>query len=70
MKRNISMLLALAFIIGVSLPSYAQSPKKYLKNGFYEQAFVEAVYKQNKKVKLKKKYTIDKNCITIMILVL
>lgn len=57
MKRNISMLLALAFIIGVSLPSYSQSPKKYLKNGFYEQAFVEAVYKQNKKVKLKKKYT-------------
>lgn len=35
----------------------AQSPKKYFKHGYYEQAFVEAAYKQNKKVKLKEKYT-------------
>ncbi|PWL27724.1 MAG: hypothetical protein DCO96_10495 [Fluviicola sp. XM-24bin1] len=37
--------------------AHAQSPKKLLKNGFYEQAFVDAVAKQNRKVKLKKKFS-------------
>lgn len=41
----------------VSISAISQSPKKYLKNGFYEKAFVEAVHKQNRKVKLKKKHT-------------
>lgn len=35
----------------------AQSPKKLLANGYYEQAFVDATKKQNKKVKMKKKFT-------------
>lgn len=35
----------------------AQSPKKLLANGYYEQAFLDAAKKQNKKVKIKKKQT-------------
>ena len=57
LKRNFIAVSALTFFLGLSFSGLSQSPKKYLKNGFYEQAFVEAVYKQNKKVKLKKKYT-------------
>lgn len=34
----------------------AQSPKKLLANGYYEQAFLKAAKKQNKKVKLKQKH--------------
>jgi hypothetical protein len=37
--------------------SLAQKPKKLLANGYYEQAFLEASKKQNKKVKLKQKHT-------------
>lgn len=50
-------MLALLFIVGTSMHLTAQSPKKLLANGYYEQAFVDAVKKQNKKVKLKSKYT-------------
>jgi hypothetical protein len=59
-KKSVNVwkvLVTLVMLIGLSVHSHAQSPKKYLKNGFYEQAFVEAAYKQNKKVKLKKKFT-------------
>ena len=49
-------MLAFSFFLSLSLQVSSQSPKKYLKNGFYEQAFVNAVYRQNKKVKLKKKH--------------
>jgi len=47
----------LTLLLMFSTFSLAQSPKKLLENGFYEQAFVDAVYKQNKKVKLKSKFT-------------
>lgn len=50
-------LFTLAFFVGAMGNSIAQSPKKYYENGMYEKAFVEAVYKQNKKVKLKSKFT-------------
>lgn len=56
-RMNFKVILAVTFLLGLSIDSIAQSPKKYLKNGFYEQAFVEAVHKQNKRVKLKKKHT-------------
>lgn len=51
---NSTLVLLLSVFISFSVK--AQSPKKYLKNGFYEQAFVEATYRQNKRVKLKKKH--------------
>lgn len=49
--------IALVFLISCSLHINAQSPKKLLANGYYEQAFLDATKKQNKKVKLKAKYT-------------
>jgi hypothetical protein len=55
-KRNFTAILTIAFFLSLSLSVFSQSPKKYLKNGFYEQAFVEAAHKQNKKVKLKAKH--------------
>lgn len=53
MKR----LLSILFILGMTIYSQAQSPKKLLANGYYEQAFLDASKKQNKKVKLKSKFT-------------
>jgi hypothetical protein len=50
-------ILTIVFLIGLSANGNCQSPKKLLANGYYEQAFVNAVYKQNKKVKLKEKFT-------------
>ena len=47
----------LSLVLFVGFQSFAQKPKKLLANGYYEQAFVESVKKQNKKVKLKSKYT-------------
>jgi len=55
--KNLKLILAVALFIGFSINSNAQSPQKYFDNGMYEQAFVEAAYKQNKKVKLKEKFT-------------
>lgn len=55
--KYIRVALGLTFLLSLSFPVISQSPKKYLKNGFYEKAYVEAVYKQNKKVKLKSKHT-------------
>ena len=56
-SKQSQLLLILIFLLLSTGHSNAQSPKKLLKNGFYEQAFVDAVYKQNKKVKLKKKFS-------------
>ena len=56
-SRNLNSILAITFLLGLSCSTFAQSPQKYFDNGMYEQAFVEAAYKQNKKVKLKEKYT-------------
>lgn len=50
--------LIFTFFLLSSLNGTAQSPKKYLKNGFYEQAYLESVKKQNKKVKIKKKFSV------------
>lgn len=55
-KLSQLLLIALALFLGTNI-SNAQSPKKLYKNGFYEQAFVDAVAKQNRKVKLKKKFS-------------
>jgi len=49
--------LVFTLVFCIPADGISQSPKKLLANGFHEQAFVNAVYKQNKKVKLKKKYT-------------
>lgn len=56
LKKSTKAILAVAVFISLSISAFSQSPKKYLKNGFHERAFVEAVHKQNKKVKLKKKH--------------
>ena len=56
MNMNFRIYITLLMLFA-SLTANSQSPKKYLKNGFYEKAFVEAVHKQNRKVKLKKKHT-------------
>jgi tetratricopeptide (TPR) repeat protein len=56
-SKKIRVIILLTFILGIGIDGYSQSPKKLLENGFYEQAFANAVYKQNKKVKLKKKFT-------------
>ena len=56
LKKNSKAILAFSLFVSLSLQVIGQSPKKYFKNGFFEQAFVEAVHKQNKKVKLKKKH--------------
>jgi hypothetical protein len=50
-------ILAILLMLGGISHTQAQSPKKLLANGYYEQAFVDATKKQNKKVKLKSKYT-------------
>lgn len=55
-KLKMMLPLVVIFLL-VSHNTSAQSPKKLLENGYYEQAFVDAVYKQNKKVKLKAKFT-------------
>lgn len=59
----IKNILSILFVMGMVFNSQAQSPKKLLANGYYEQAFLKATKKQNKKVKLKKKYAdvIDKS---------
>lgn len=49
-------LLTLSLLL-LSISTVGQSPKKYFKNGFYEKAFVNAIDKQNRKVKLKSKLT-------------
>lgn len=49
--------IVLVMLIMIVTSAQAQSPKKLLANGYYEQAFVEATKKQNKKVKLKAKLT-------------
>ncbi|MEO9531837.1 MAG: hypothetical protein ABJG68_13740 [Crocinitomicaceae bacterium] len=58
--KNFTLLKSLSILllfIGISFSSVAQSPQKYFDNGMYEKAYVQAVYKQNKKVKLKDKFT-------------
>lgn len=50
------IILSVFLFSSFSNTSSAQSPKKLLKNGFYERAYSKAVYKQNKKIKLKKKH--------------
>lgn len=55
--RLYTSILLLLCLCWTPLNLDAQSPKKLLENGYYEQAFVDAVYKQNKKVKLKPKFT-------------
>lgn len=50
-------LLSILFLMGLTFNLTAQSPKKLLANGYYEQAFLDATKKQNKKVKLKSKFT-------------
>jgi hypothetical protein len=57
LSKNIKAILTVAFLMSFTLPAFSQSPKKLLENGYYEQAYVDAVYKQNKKVKLKSKFT-------------
>lgn len=56
--RNLPIkhILSILFVLGMGIQTEAQSPKKLLANGYYEQAFLKAVKKQNKKIKLKKKY--------------
>jgi len=56
LKVNLKAIFAITLFMSLSLSAYSQSPKKYLKNGYYEKAFVDAAHKQNKKVKLKKKH--------------
>lgn len=56
MTNTYSKIPAILFLLLFVNLSYAQSPKKYYKNGYYEKAFTEATKKQNKKIKLKKKH--------------
>lgn len=55
-RTSLNLLFVTLFSIA-AFSSYSQSPKKYWENGMYEKAYVNAVYKQNKKVKLKPKLT-------------
>ncbi len=60
MKTDTKMfkgIIITSLFLGLTLSIVGQKPKKYLKNGYTEQAFVEAAHRQNKKVKLKKKHT-------------
>jgi hypothetical protein len=56
-NTRFSIILLTVCILFFNWGSFAQSPKKLLANGYYEQAFLDATKKQNKKVKLKKKHT-------------
>ena len=54
LKKTCS-LFTISLLLGLTVSS-AQSPQKLLDHGYYEQAYLDAVKKQNKKTKLKPKY--------------